>query len=257
MAQPQFERQDEPSGLIFAALLVASVLVHAVTFIAMPQSTPRPPPNRVVEMEFFEEKKPEPPPEEKPPEPEPPKLEIPRVKPPPQKLVAKAEAPPPKEDLPPPPNQEPPKEVPQEPVPIVIGVTMDSTTATGGFAVQVGNTTYGKASNTVTEAANVKAYSAPKYAPPGSADTEPSMVGEVKADYPPEAKKNEIEGTVRLRVTIDENGVVTAVSIISGPGYGLNEAARDAMKRFKWKPATKGGENVGYTITYAYTFTLD
>ena len=257
MAQPQFERQDEPSGLIFAALLVASLLVHGVSFIAMPDSQPPRSINRVVEMEFIVEKPPEPPPEEEKPEPEPPKLEIPKVKPPPQKLVAKAEAPPPKEDLPPPPNQDPPKEVPQEPVPIVIGVTMDSTTATGGFAVQVGNTTYGKASNKVVDAANVKAYSAPKYAPPGSADTEPTISGEVKIDYPPEAKKSEIEGTVRLRVTIDETGAVTAVSVISGPGYGLNEAARDAMKRFKWKPATKGGEAVGYTITYAYTFLLD
>lgn len=256
MAQPQFEKQDEPSGLIFAALLVASVLVHGVSFFAMPESLPARPVNRVVEMDLYIPPEPEKVEEEKPPEPEP-KLEIPKVKPPPQKLVAKADAPPPKEDLPPPPNQEPAKEVPQEPVPIVIGVTMDSTTATGGFAVQVGNTTYGKASNKVVDAANVKAYSAPKYAAPGSADTEPSMVGEVKIDYPPEAKKSDIEGTVRLRVTIDENGSVTAVSVISGPGYGLNEAARDAMKRFKWKPATKGGESVGYTITYAYTFTLD
>ncbi|MGV3625223.1 MAG: energy transducer TonB [Archangium sp.] len=258
MAQPQFEKQDEPSGLIFAALLVASVLVHGVTFVAMPSTAPTREQNRVVEMDLYIPP-PEPPKveEEKPPEPEPPKLEIPKVKPPPQKLVAKAEAPPPKEDLPPPPNQDPPKEVPQEPVPIVIGVTMDSTTATGGFAVQVGNTTYGKASKTVTDPNAVKAYSAPKYAPPGSADTEPTISGEVKIDYPPEARKADIEGTVRMRVTIDENGVVTAVTVLSGPGYGLNEAARDAMKRFKWKPATKGGEAVGYTITYAYTFLLD
>lgn len=256
MAQPQFERQDEPSGWIFAALVVASVLIHGLTFIAMPESSPPRAPNQPVEMTFYE---PPPPKEEeqpKPPEPEPPKPEPVKVKAPP-KIVAKAEAPPPKEEAPPPPNQDPPKEAPKEPVPIVIGVTMDSTTATGGFAVQVGNTTYGKASDKVVDPASVKAYSAPKYAPPGSADTEPVALGEIKIPYPPEAKKNDIEGTVRLRVTIDEQGTVTAVSVISGPGYGLNEAARDILKKYKFKPAIKGGEAVGYTITYAYTFLLD
>lgn len=254
MAQPQFERQDEPNGWIFFGLLVASVVVHGVSFVAMPSSPPPRVMNTRVEMEFYEPPPPKVEEPEKPPEPEPVKIEPVKVK---QKLVAKAEAPPPKDDAPPPPNQDPPKDVPQEPVPIVIGVTMDSTTATGGFAVQVGNTTYGKASDKVVDAASVKAYSAKKYAPPGSADTEPTIMGEMKIDYPPEARKQDIEGTVRLRVTIDEMGVVTAVSIISGPGYGLNEAARDAMKKFKFKAATKGGEAVGYTITYAYTFLLD
>ncbi len=256
MAQPQFERQDEPNGWIFVGLLLASVVAHGVSFVAMPSSPPPRVMNTRVEMEFYEPpppkvEEPEPP---KPPEPEPVKIEPVKVK---QKLVAKAEAPPPKEDAPPPPNQEPPKDVPQEPVPIVIGVTLDSTTATGGFAVQVGNTTYGKASDKVVDPASVKAYAAKKYAPPGSADSEPQLMGEVKIDYPPEAKKNDIEGTVRLRVTTDETGAVTQATIISGPGYGLNEAARDAMRRFKFKPAMKAGEAVGYTFTYAYTFLLD
>lgn len=255
MSQEVFEQQDEPSGWIFAAILVASLVVHGVTFVSLPESTPPRPASQPVEMTFYEPpppkvEEPEPP---KPPEPEPPKLEPVKVKP---KLVAKAEAPPPKEDAPPPPNEEA-KEVPQEPVPIVIGVTMDSTSAAGAFAVQVGNTTYGKASDKVVDPASVKAYKAPTYAPPGSADEEPRQLGECKVEYPPEAKKNEIEGSVRLKLTVDETGVVTDVVVITGPGYGLNEAARDRMKRCRFSPAKKHGEAVGYSFSYAYTFILD
>ena len=142
-------------------------------------------------------------------------------------------------------------------MPIVVGISMSSTTAAGGFAVQVGNTTYGKSSDKIVDAADVKAYQAPKYAPPGGADTEPVLLGEVKIPYPDEAKKNDVEGSVRLKVTLNPEGAVTEVAVISGPGYGLNEAARTALRRFRFKPATKGGENVGYTFVYTYTFLLD
>lgn len=254
-----FEQRDEPSALIFIGLLVGSIAAHGVLVWWMPDKPPARVVTTRVEMEFYEEKQPDPPKEEEPPKPpeperkpaEPQKLEV--TKP---KAIARADTPKPPEDAPPPPNQEA-KEVPPEPVPIVIGVTMDSTTATGGFAVQVGNTSMGRASKDVVDPSQVKAYKAERYAPPGSADTEPVILGEVKPDYPPEAKKHDIEGQVRLRVTIDETGTVASVTVISGPGYGLNEAARDAVKRAKFKPALKGGVAVGYTITYTYQFLLD
>ncbi len=246
-------RENEPGALVFLVLLGGSIIAHGIGVALMPAEAPLRAAARRVEMEFYEP--PKPPEPEEPPKPEepPPPVEVPKVK---IKPVVKADAPPPKEEAPPPPNEEA-KEISKEPVPIVIGVTMDSTTATGGFAVNVGNTTYGKASDKPSDAAAVKPYAAVKYAPPGSADTEPVLMGEIKIEYPPEAKKNDIEGSVRLRVVTDPEGLVTSVSVISGPGYGLNEAARDALKKFKFRPATKGGVAVGYTFTYTYTFLLD
>jgi protein TonB len=254
MSAGGFQRQDDSmSLLLFAGMLALSLGAHVVGILVLPERLAVASRQRV-EMEFYEPPPPPPPPkEEEPPKPlEPPK---PKIKPPPVKL---AEAPPPpKEDAPPPPNDTPPPETPQKPVPIVVGISMSSTTAAGGFAVQVGNTTYGKASDKIVDPKDVKAYSAPKYAPPGGADTEPVLLGEVKIPYPEEAKKNEIEGSVRLKVTLDDNGAVEQVAVISGPGYGLNEAAREALRRFRFKPATKGGEAVGYTFIYTYTFLLD
>ena len=47
------------------------------------------------------------------------------------------------------------------------------------------------------------------------------------------------------------------VLIVAGPGYGLNEAARDALKKFRFSPATQKGEPVRYQFVYTYTFLLD
>lgn len=242
-------RDDDKSLWFLASTLVLSMAAHAVTIKFLPEAMARKDKDRTVEMEFYE---PPPPKVEPPPEPpKPPEKE--KVKPPPVKL---AEVIKPK-DVPPPPNQEPPPEAEQKPVPIVIGMSMSSTTEAGGFAVQVGNTTYGKASDKIVDPSQVKAYSAPKYAPPGGADVEPVPLNEIKIPYPDEAKKAEIEGDVRLKLTIDPEGHVIEVAVISGPGYGLNEAARDALRKSRWKPAMKGGENVGYTLVYTFHYLLD
>jgi protein TonB len=207
-----------------------------------------------VELVMVEVEPPKPPP---PPPPEPEKV---KAKPPPIK-VARAEIPkpPPPPDEPPPPpppNDAPPPEQPQKPV-LVVGISMSSTTTAGSFAASVGNTLYGKTEKTAADPNEVKAYSAPKYMPIHQVDTEPSVASEVKVPYPEEARRAGVEGTVVLSITIDTEGTVVAAKIISGPGYGLNEAARDAIKKFKFRPAVKGGESVSTEIKYSYTFVLD
>ena len=241
---------DDKSLWFLAGMLALSMVGHVGTMLVLPDVMARAATQRNVEMEFYE-----------PPPPPPPKVEEPRPEPPKPvekiKIAVKLPEPVKVKEVPPPPNQEPPPETPQKPVPIVVGISMSSTTQGGGFAVQVGNTTYGKASDKIVDPSQVKAYSAPKYLPPGGADTEPVPLGEIKVPYPEEAKKNDIEGSVLLNVQVDAAGTVTAVSVIKGPGYGLNEAAREILKKYKFKPATKGGEAVGTSLIYTYTFLLD
>jgi protein TonB len=141
-----------------------------------------------------------------------------------------------------------------EPVLPVFGIAPDATARESAFVLPPGNSSFGSATKIVND---VKQYGGSKFAPPGSADSEPTVIGEVKVDYPADAKLNDIDGVVRLRVTTDERGKVTSVVVISGPGFGLDEAARDALKRFTFKPATKAGEPVGYTFTYSYRFELN
>lgn len=243
---------DTRSLWLLGGMIALSMAGHVATMLVLPDMMARSVKDRNVEMEFYEPPPPPPPPPKvEEPKPEPPKP-VEKIKP-----VVKLPEPVPVKEVPPPPNQEPPPETPQKPVPIVVGISMSSTTQGGGFAVQVGNTTYGKASDKIVDPSDVKAYSAPKYLPPGGADTEPVALGEIKVPYPDEAKKNEIEGSVLLNVQVDATGTVTAVTVIKGPGYGLNEAAREILKKYKFKPATKGGEPVGTSLIYTYTFLLD
>lgn len=209
---------------------------------------------RPVELVMVEVEPPKPPP---PPPPEPEKV---KARPPPIK-VARAEVPKPPPPTnepppPPPPNDAPPPEQPQKPV-LIVGISMSSTTTAGNFAAAVGNTLYGKTEKKAADPNEVKAYSAPKYMPIHQVDTEPSVASEVKVPYPEEARRAGVEGTVVLSITVDTEGTVVATRIISGPGYGLNEAARDAIKKFKFKPAVKNGEAVSTELKYSYTFVLD
>jgi protein TonB len=136
-------------------------------------------------------------------------------------------------------------------------MTLDNTAPTGGFAVQTGNSVYGKANTTAVDPNSVKAYRAPKYVPPGGADTDPEVIGDVKIPYPEEAKRADVEGPVRLKITVDFEGHVTEVIVMSGPGYGLDAAAAAALKKFKFRPAMKNGEAVSTTFVYTYRFQLD
>lgn len=242
----------DPTPFLVAGLLF-SFLVHAGYLWTLDAAARRAEQNKPAELVFFEVEPPKPPP---PPEPEP---EPEKPKPPPLKPAPKIKVAEPKPVIPPeppPPTEEAPKEE-AKPTPVFIGVSMSSTSSSGSFAAPVGNSAVGAMPTRAANPEEVKAYRAPKYVPPGGADSDPVMENEVKIPYPEEARRAGVEGTVRLRITVDFEGRVTEVKIISGPGYGLDEAAREAIRRFKFKPALKGGEAVSTTITYAYTFLLD
>jgi protein TonB len=237
---------------ILAVTLVVSFGVHAAYVISLRPSLRDRAENKPIEIELFEVKPPPPPPPEPEPEPEKPK---PPPPPPPKIKVA---VPKPVVEEPPPPTEEAPKEE-AKPPPIFIGVSMSGTSSAGTFSAPVGNSAMGGIAPKAPNPEEVKPYKAPKYVPPGGADSDPEVApgGEFKIPYPDEAKKAGVEGTVRLRITVDFEGHVTEVKILNGPGYGLDEAAREALKRFKFRPAMKAGEAVSTTITYNYTFLLD
>jgi protein TonB len=169
--------------------------------------------------------------------------------------------PPPPNQAPPPPNQAPPSDKPQKPIPIVTGISMNSTVSGGvGMAVRVGNTLYGNVDEEdFVPAEDVKAYSAKEYAPVKTHEIteEPSVLKEVKADMPEEAKNAGVQGTVVLKVEVKKDGSVRKVTVVKGLGYGLDRAAVAAMKKFKFRPAKRNGKPVDYTISrFYYVFEL-
>jgi protein TonB len=244
-------RRSEASAALVLAFVALSLGVHAgglwwLDGRALVLTKPQKP--IVVEIVDL------PPPPPKVEEPPPPPKEEPKPKPPPPIKTAEKLKPPPEE--PPPPNEPPPPE-PVKPI-LVAGIMGSSTSTAGTFAAPVGNTAYGKFDKTATDPSAVKAYSAPKYAAPGTTDTDPEVMGgECKGEYPEEARLADIEGTVVLRLIINEHGGISEVRVLGGPGYGLNEAAAKAIRRCRFKPATKDGAPVGTQITYNFRFYIE
>jgi protein TonB len=81
---------------------------------------------------------------------------------------------------------------------------------------------------------------------PGPGVVPPKLVSIEKPEYPPIARRMQIEGDVLLSVLVDENGNVINVRILDRvpQNVGINEAAVAAARRAKYQPATKDGVRV-------------
>lgn len=92
---------------------------------------------------------------------------------------------------------------------------------------------------------------------------EPGVVPPVRdrvpaLQYPPICRTQKIEGSVELSVLVDEKGNVNDAKIVTGAGgkCGMNEAAQDFVKRWKFRPAMKDGVNVKVWTPVRVTFAL-
>ncbi len=85
----------------------------------------------------------------------------------------------------------------------------------------------------------------------------PVLIGDFRVPYPPAAKKAGITGAVILELLIDQSGAVRQVVLVDGPGFGLNEAALEAARKLRFKPARIEAQPVAVKIRYAYRFVLD
>jgi protein TonB len=79
----------------------------------------------------------------------------------------------------------------------------------------------------------------------------------VQAKYTKEAQLAEIEGRVRIEVTVDETGHVISARLLSGLGYGLDEVAIEAAKKCVFEPATACGKPVVGTAVVTQVFELE
>lgn len=86
----------------------------------------------------------------------------------------------------------------------------------------------------------------------------PEVVADIRVPYPTDAKARGVQGAVTLELLVDAEGAVRQAKVIDGPGHGLNEAALEAAKRFRFRPAVAdGGKSVAVKIRYAYRFVLE
>ena len=85
----------------------------------------------------------------------------------------------------------------------------------------------------------------------------PVLVADVRAVYPPEAKKKAIQGAVVFELLVDSRGIVREAKFLEGPGFGMNEAAAEAVKQLKFRPALVAEQPVAVKIRYTYRFVME
>ena len=83
----------------------------------------------------------------------------------------------------------------------------------------------------------------------------PEKISGAPPVYTQEARKAQVTGVVVVEAIIDEQGNVTDVKVLQGLPMGLDQAALEAVKNWKFKPATLDGQpvKVYYTLTVNYT----
>jgi protein TonB len=78
----------------------------------------------------------------------------------------------------------------------------------------------------------------------------------VKPAYTEEARVAQIEGVVRVELSVDDLGNVIAVKVLKGLGYGLDDAAVRAAKQLTFEPGTRCGKAAVTKLTVGMRFLL-
>jgi protein TonB len=87
----------------------------------------------------------------------------------------------------------------------------------------------------------------------GSQLKPPQLVSSVMPIYPQIAQLAGVEGDVVVDASIDSSGNVSATKVLAGPMM-LRLAATDALRRWKYEPATLDGKPVGTQMTVRIRF---
>jgi TonB family protein len=98
--------------------------------------------------------------------------------------------------------------------------------------------------------------SAPVAALPVGGDVKQAkLISSVPPAYPTLAKNQHVSGNVLVDALIDANGRVTTMKVVSGPTL-LHQAAMDALKHWKYQPASLDGKPVPMHLTVTIQFRL-
>ena|SRR5207244_3516449 len=85
----------------------------------------------------------------------------------------------------------------------------------------------------------------------------PVVSTRVEPRYPEEARRARISGIVILQAFIDKTGAVRDVHVLKPLPNGLSEAAADAVREWRFQPATRKGQPVGVLFNLTVNFKLE
>ena len=118
------------------------------------------------------------------------------------------------------------------------------------------NTPLADLSNTTTSAGG-PTLSVPDIDTSQAGTSSPRPTKAPKPIYPKNAKRAEKEGTVKLQATVGTDGIPRNIVALTEIGFGFEEAAVEAMKRWRFIPGKKKGKETEMTVTINIEFKLD
>ena len=74
--------------------------------------------------------------------------------------------------------------------------------------------------------------------------TPPRIVTHVNPEYSELARKARFQGTIVLKLLVDENGAPRAIQVVRPLGMGLDEKAVQAVRRWRFHPGMKDGKAI-------------
>ena len=78
----------------------------------------------------------------------------------------------------------------------------------------------------------------------GSGVSAPVLTYSVEPEFSEEARRAKVEGNVIVNLWVDEKGNPSHVRAVGGVGMGLDEKAVEAVKQYRFKPASLNGKPV-------------
>jgi TonB family protein len=87
--------------------------------------------------------------------------------------------------------------------------------------------------------------------------TPPQLLEKITPSYPENARLSGLDGRVVLRAVIDTEGNVRNVSVLRSDDPVFDQAAIDAVERWKYAPALQDGRPVAVNFTVVVQFKLD
>ena len=88
-------------------------------------------------------------------------------------------------------------------------------------------------------------------------DQQPRVLKKVEPKYPEAARRAQREGVVELEFTVGVDGKATDIKVSkSAGGFGFDDAAIEAMKKWRFTPAKRGNESVPQRVKIPIRFRL-
>ena len=84
----------------------------------------------------------------------------------------------------------------------------------------------------------------------------PKPLGFAQPQYTDDARSAEVEGRVKLKLTVDAQGNVTDVQVLAGLGHGLDESSIATAKRIRFTPGSACRKSVGSSFVITFRFAL-